>query len=88
MEYLHRIYAAINLAKRLLAGTNNTNLELHFGRLQCSYSGGQVMTDKITVFLNKYAAITKAHLKEVVTQYAAHFPDWEIFVDGTAFVRH
>jgi hypothetical protein len=26
-------------------------------------------------------------LKEVVAQYAAQFPDWVMFVDGTAFIR-
>lgn len=45
------------------------------------------MTDKQAALLKKYTPITKAQLKEVVAQYAAHFPDWVMFVDGTAFVR-
>ncbi|OCC22947.1 hypothetical protein MB02_14370 [Croceicoccus estronivorus] len=31
--------------------------------------------------------MTKGQLKAVVSEYAAHFPEWAIFVDGTAFVR-
>ena len=45
------------------------------------------MTDKRAALLKKYTPITKAQLKEVVAQYAAQFPDWVMFVDGTAFVR-
>lgn len=45
------------------------------------------MTDKRTALLKKYTPMTKAQLKDVVAQYAAHFPEWVIFVDGTAFVR-
>lgn len=45
------------------------------------------MTDKRTALLKKYTPMTKAELKEVVAHYAAHFPEWVIFVDGTAFVR-
>ncbi|WP_294293351.1 hypothetical protein [uncultured Sphingomonas sp.] len=45
------------------------------------------MTDKQAALLKKYTPITKAQLKEVVAQYAAKFPDWVMFVDGTAFVR-
>jgi len=45
------------------------------------------MTDKRTTLLKKYTPMTKAQLKDVVAHYATHFPDWEIFVDGMAFVR-
>lgn len=45
------------------------------------------MTDKRTALIKKYMPMTKAQLKEVVAQYAAHFSQWAIFVDGTAFVR-
>lgn len=45
------------------------------------------MTDKQAALLKKYAPITKAQLKEVVAQYAAEFPEWVMFVSGTAFVR-
>lgn len=45
------------------------------------------MTDKRTALLKKYTPMTKAQLKDVVAQYAAHFPDWIIFVSGNAFVR-
>lgn len=45
------------------------------------------MTDKRTALLKKYTPMTTAQLKSVVAQYAAHFPEWAILVDGTAFVR-
>lgn len=45
------------------------------------------MTDKRTALLKKYTPMTTAQLKDVVAQYAAHFPEWVIFVDGMAFVR-
>ncbi|KQN71155.1 hypothetical protein [Sphingomonas sp. Leaf62] len=45
------------------------------------------MTDKQSALLKKYTPITKAELKEVVAEYAASFPEWVMFVDGTAFIR-
>ena len=45
------------------------------------------MTDKRTALLKKYTPITKAQLKDVVAQYATQFPEWVMFVDGTAFIR-
>ena len=45
------------------------------------------MIDKQTALLKKYTPMTKAQLKGVVAEYAAHFPEWAVFVDGTAFVR-
>jgi hypothetical protein len=45
------------------------------------------MTDKRIELLKKYTPMTKGQLKAVVSEYAARFPEWTIFVDGTAFVR-
>ena len=45
------------------------------------------MTDKRASLMKKYTPMTKAQLKGVVAEYAARFPEWSIFVDGTAFVR-
>lgn len=45
------------------------------------------MNDKRSTLLRKYAPITKAQLKVVVSDYLEAFPDWEIIPDGTAFVR-
>jgi len=45
------------------------------------------MNDKQAALLKKYTPMTQGQLKAVVTEYAARFPEWVIFVDGTAFVR-
>jgi len=45
------------------------------------------MNDKQAALLKKYTPMTKGQLKAVVSEYATHFPEWTIFVDGTAFVR-
>lgn len=45
------------------------------------------MTDKRAELFKKYTPMTKGQLKTVVSEYAARFPEWTIFVDGTAFVR-
>ena len=45
------------------------------------------MNDKRATLLKKYAPMTKTQLKAVVSEYAASFPEWAFFVDGTAFVR-
>lgn len=45
------------------------------------------MNDKRATLLKKYTPMTKGQLKAVVSEYAARFPEWAIFVDGTAFVR-
>ncbi len=37
--------------------------------------------------MKKYTPMTKAQLKSVASEYAARFPEWTIFFDGTAFVR-
>lgn len=31
--------------------------------------------------------ITKKQIKEVVTQYAAHFPEWSVYEDGSGIIR-
>jgi hypothetical protein len=45
------------------------------------------MIDKRAALLKKYTPMSKAELKAVAAEYAAHFPEWAMFVDGTAFVR-
>lgn len=45
------------------------------------------MNDKQAALLKKYTPMSKGQLKAVVADYAARFPKWVIFVDGTAFVR-
>lgn len=45
------------------------------------------MTNKRSSLLKKYSPMTKAQLKAVVADYAAAFPDWKLFPDGTAFER-
>jgi len=45
------------------------------------------MTDKRAEQLKKYKPMTTGQLKAVVLEYAASFPEWTIFVDGTALVR-
>ncbi|MEO7172781.1 hypothetical protein [Flavobacterium sp.] len=45
------------------------------------------MNDKRATLLKKYTPMSKGQLKTVVSEYAARFPEWAVFVDGTAFVR-
>lgn len=45
------------------------------------------MNNKQAALLKKYTPISKGQLQAVVSDYAARFPEWAIFVDGTAFVR-
>lgn len=45
------------------------------------------MNDKRATLLQRYTPMTKGQLKAVVSEYAARFPEWAIFVDGAAFVR-
>ena len=45
------------------------------------------MNEKQATLLKKYTPMTKGQLKAVVAEYAARFPEWTIYVDGTAFVR-
>jgi hypothetical protein len=45
------------------------------------------MNNKEASLLKKYTPMSKGQLKAVVSDYAARFPGWTIFGDGTAFVR-
>ncbi|AKM07956.1 hypothetical protein [Pelagerythrobacter marensis] len=36
---------------------------------------------------NRYQKMTKKQIKEIVAEYAAHFPEWTPYADGAAFVR-
>jgi hypothetical protein len=45
------------------------------------------MNDKRAALLKKYTPMSKGQLKAVVSEYAAQFPEWTIFVEGTAFLR-
>ena len=36
---------------------------------------------------NPYKRMTKKQIKEIVAEYATHFPGWELLSDGTAFLR-
>jgi hypothetical protein len=42
---------------------------------------------KRSALVKKYAPMTKAQLKAIVADYSAMFPGWNLFPDGTAFVR-
>lgn len=35
----------------------------------------------------RYKPMTKKQIREIVAEYAAHFPKWALYSDGTAFLR-